>query len=84
MASKTLSIRVLCSLVLLLVLAATAVILMPARAEAEHTRCGYYFYYYSDDTYTELVGVRFYECDCRLSSWGTITPYRQLEWQGCH
>ena len=84
MASRILSTRVLCSLLLLLVLTTTAMILMPAGAEAEHTRCGYYFYYYSDATYTNLVGIRFYECDCRLTSWGTITFYRQLEWQGCH
>lgn len=84
MTARTLSSRVLCSLALLLVLAASAVTLMPATAEASHnTRCGNYFYYYSDATYTTLVGVRFYECDCTLNSWGTISFYRVIESLGC-
>jgi hypothetical protein len=58
-----------------------------AGGEAEaSTRCGTEFYYYSDATYTEVVGVWGWlptSCGCQSYSWGTITPYRTVQDSYC-
>jgi hypothetical protein len=74
--------RLLGTLLLLAILAAAAFVALPSAAEAQ-SRCGNYFYYYSDSTYTQLVGTRFYECNCWLFYWGVTTEYRIIEELDC-
>jgi hypothetical protein len=54
-----------------------ALLTPPAQAQ---NRCPSEFYYYSDDTYTDLVGYEVYACgNCAHSSWGVKTVYRVWE-----
>ena len=53
------------------------------RAQAQETRSGHEFDYYSDDTYTCLVGVFIYCNDGSLSSWGRTSPYSIVSDSGC-
>jgi hypothetical protein len=62
------------------VLAAIFAAYTPAPSQAQ-TRCGTEFIYYSDDTFTEVVGVRGWlpdYCGCQFYSWGCITSYREV------
>jgi hypothetical protein len=56
---------------------AAAVFISSARSEAQ-TRCGNEFYYYSDDTYTEVVGYEVWDCDCSHGFGGERTSYREI------
>ena len=58
--------------------AAAALLVTPGELEAR-TKCGTTFEYYSDATFTNLVGVRSWlpsSCGCDFSSWGSITIHR--------
>jgi hypothetical protein len=68
--------RLLLVLALSLALAATF-LLLPSRSEAQF-RCGNEFFYYSDATYTEIVGYQVWDCNCYYSSWGELTDYREI------
>ena len=74
--------RLLLALALIVTLAATF-LAAPPRAQATLGRCGNEFYYYSDATYTDLVGYEVYDCNCAHSSWGLRTVYRVIEPLGC-
>lgn len=73
--------------VLALVLGLAAALLPGAVGTAEaFTRCGTEFYYYSDASYTEVVGVYLWlpeECGCGFYHWGTITPYKTVQDSTC-
>ena len=59
--------------------------LAPSPSEAG-TRCGTEFQYYSDATYTELVGVRGWlpeECGCQFYTWGSLSVYKLTEDSWC-
>lgn len=64
--------------VVFLVVAGVAASLPPV-AEAQ-TRCGTEFQYYSDATYTELVGIRgwlpYESCGCQSYGFGDFTAYK--------
>lgn len=65
-----------------------AVALVPGTAGTAEasTRCGTEFYYYSDATYTDVVGVYLWlpeECGCGFYSWGEITPYKTVQDSTC-
>ncbi|HEY6252001.1 MAG TPA: hypothetical protein VI685_18755 [Candidatus Angelobacter sp.] len=53
------------------------------RAQAQETRSGHEFDYYSDDSYSCLVGVFIYCNDGSLSSWGRTSPYSIVSDSGC-
>ena len=53
------------------------------RAQAQETRSGHEFDYYSDDTYSCLVGVYIYCSNGSLSSWGRTSPYSIVSDSGC-
>lgn len=53
------------------------------RAQAQETRSGHEFDYYSDDTYSCLVGVYIYCSNGSLSSWGRTSPYSIVYDSGC-
>jgi hypothetical protein len=72
--------RLLLALALVVTLAAT---FLAAPPPSQADRCGNEFYYYDDDTYTNLVGYEVYECNCAHSSWGVRTAYRVIEPLGC-
>ena len=69
--------RLVLALTLPLLLAAILVI-SASPSEAQFTRCPSEFYYYSDDTYTCLVGYEVWDCNCNHYSWGEHTPYREI------
>jgi hypothetical protein len=72
-------------LALVLGLAAALLPGIAGTAEAS-TRCGTEFYYYSDASLTEVVGVRGWlpeECACQFYSWGVITPYKTVQDSYC-
>lgn len=51
------------------------------QASAQQTRCGTEFYYYSDSSYSCMVGLRGWlpwDCGCASYGWGSITPYREI------
>jgi hypothetical protein len=66
----------------ILALVGLAVILGFAAPEpAAADRCGTEFIYYSDASFTEVVGVRGwlpYECNCQFYSWGSITGFSEV------
>ena len=64
-------------------LAALFVLSVAAPSLAQETRSGHEFDYYSDDTYTCLVGVYIYCSDGSLTSWGSRTPYSIVSDSGC-
>lgn len=74
--------RLLLALALSFPLAATF-LAAPPSAQAVFSRCGNEFYYYSDSTYTNLVGYEVWDCNCTYSSWGSRTVYRVIEPLGC-
>jgi len=48
---------------------------------AAQTRCGTEFYYYSDSSYSCMVGLRGWlpeNCGCASYGWGSVTPYREI------
>jgi hypothetical protein len=67
------------TLVLVFLMVAGIAALTPAPAEAQ-TRCGTEFQYYSDATYTELVGIRgwlpYESCGCQSYGFGDFTAYK--------
>lgn len=66
-------------IVLPTVLATTILLSAPRNAQScTQSRCGCEFYYYSDASHTNLVGLRIYDCNCNLSSWGTISLHREV------
>lgn len=72
-------------LAFLIALAAAFLPGLDREAEAA-TRCGTEFYYYSDASYTEVVGVWLWlpeACGCQSYSWGTFTPYRTVQDSTC-
>jgi hypothetical protein len=71
--------RSLLALVLALCLAATFLALHPVSQAQAQYRCGNEFFYYSDDTYTYVVGYQVWDCNCYYSSWGVLTDYRQIQ-----
>lgn len=71
-------------LLTLLVVSLALALPRPVFACAEWQRCGSEFYYYSDATYTILVGYQGWECNpCTYSSWGEVTNYIQWLPQPC-
>jgi hypothetical protein len=69
------------AVLLALALVAVALCLVLLRpAESEAVPCGFEWRYYSDGTYTQLVGREGnlpHECGCTTYSWGTITLYKK-------
>lgn len=67
------------TLVVVFLVAAGVAASMPSAAEAQ-TRCGTEFQYYSDATYSDLVGMRgwlpYPSCGCQSYGFGDITPYK--------
>lgn len=50
------------------------------------TKCGTQYDYYSDASYTTLIGVRGYTyeaCGCQLYGWGSLSFYRTFSEVGC-
>lgn len=45
---------------------------------------GFYVTYYSDATYSEIVGERWYECGSGIGSWGIRTDYEYGYDFDCH
>lgn len=43
-----------------------------------YTAEGWYAEYYSDDTYTEVVGEGMFSCQNRLTIWGTRTEHSRI------
>ncbi len=74
--------RPLVAILLLLTLLAVSLALAvprPLFACSIYERCGSELYYYSDATYSVLVGYRGWECNpCNYSYWGQVTSY--VEW----
>lgn len=58
---------------------------LPAPSQAQLGRCGNEFDYYSDDTYTDQVGMRYWDCPpwCTYSAWGRTSPYVIVYDLGC-
>lgn len=50
---------------------------------AQETRSGHEFDYYSDDTFTTLVGVQIWCNNGSHFGWGRITPYVIISDSGC-
>ena len=72
--------RAVAALVVVFLLTAAVAALTPVPVEAS-TRCGLEFWYYSDDTYTDLVGIRGWwpwDCGCGSYGAGEITEYRLI------
>lgn len=70
----------------LLLAALTVALTLAVPAPASADRCGTEFYYYSDATYTEVVGVWGwlpYHCNCQSYMWGEITPYKEVRDSWC-
>lgn len=68
-------------LTVLLMVALVAVFAATPPSAAQSTRCGTEFDYYSDNTYSDIVGVRGWlpwDCGCASYSWGEVTPYRDV------
>lgn len=53
------------------------------RAQAQETKSGHEFDYYSDDTYSCLVGVFIYCNSGETISWGRTSPYSIVSDSGC-
>lgn len=53
------------------------------RAQAQDTKSGHEFDYYSDDTYSCLVGVRIYCNSGETMGWGQTSPYSLVYDSGC-
>jgi hypothetical protein len=74
------------ALLALTVLFAAAFFAAPDLGAEPTTKCGTQYDYYSDSSYTTLVGVRGYTdeaCGCQLYGWGTMTFYRIFSEVGC-
>lgn len=72
--------------VVLMLAALTAVLTLAAPTPASADRCGTEFIYYSDSTYTEVVGVRGwlpYNCNCQSYGWGSLSVYREVTDSWC-
>ena len=70
--------RVRLAVLVIAALATTFAAYTPAPSQAQ-TRCGTEFDYYSDETFTDLVGVRGWlpdSCGCQSYSWGSTTVFR--------
>ncbi len=63
----------------LLVVIATVATLVPQSADAIQGVCAYY----SDATYTTVVGARGTGCCGSVINWGITTPYRRCEQLYC-
>jgi hypothetical protein len=55
----------------------------PKNAGAQITRSGHEFDYYSDSTYTTLVGVAIFCNSGQTFRWGDVTPYSIISDSGC-
>jgi hypothetical protein len=51
--------------------------------QAQSTKSGNEFDYYSDDTYSELVGVRIYCSSGQTFGFGSTSPYSIVSPAGC-
>ncbi len=71
--SRRLQLALALSLLLITILA-----ISPAPGQAQFARCPSEFYYYSDWSFTELVGYEVWDCNCNHYSWGEHTPYREI------
>jgi Family of unknown function (DUF6289) len=70
----------------LIVLLALALLLSGAPSgptASATTRSGHEFIYYSDATYTTVVGVQVWCSNGSHSGWGQVTPYYKIEPSGC-
>lgn len=58
---------------------------LPTPSQAQDMRCGHEFDYYSDDTYSYQVGMRYWDCPpwCTYSAWGTTSGYVIIWDLGC-
>jgi hypothetical protein len=59
-----------------------ALLALPAKSRGQ-TRCGNEFDYYSDDTYSCQVGMRYWGCNCEYASWGRTSGYVIIQDLGC-
>jgi hypothetical protein len=50
---------------------------------AQETRSGHEFDYYSDDTFSCLIGVQIWCNDGSHSGWGQTSPYAIISDSGC-
>ncbi|HET9225869.1 MAG TPA: hypothetical protein VFR31_04340 [Thermoanaerobaculia bacterium] len=65
-------------------LATVLVLAFPETASAD--RCGTEFLYFSDASYSEVVGIRGwlpYSCNCQFYTWGEITIYKVVQDSWC-
>ena len=80
---------VLVTLTALLALAVVFVVVFftaPELGADPTTKCGTQYDYYSDATYSTLIGVRGYTdeaCGCQLYGWGSLSFYRIFSEVGC-
>lgn len=68
----------------LMALATVLVLAFPKTASAD--RCGTEFIYYSDASFSEVVGVRGwlpYSCNCQFYSWGSLSTYSEVQDSWC-
>jgi hypothetical protein len=70
-------------LIAVLFLFSFATVTAPKYADAQTTRSGHEFDYYSDSTYTTLVGVAIFCNSGQTFRWGTTTPYSIISDSGC-
>jgi len=81
---KAISVRRLRSLLIAaLFLFSFATVSAPTNAGAQITRSGHEFDYYSDSTYTTLVGVAIFCNSGQTFRWGDVTPYSIISDSGC-
>jgi hypothetical protein len=81
---KAISVRRLRSLLIAtLFLFSFATVSAPTNAGAQITRSGHEFDYYSDSTFTTLVGVAIFCNSGQTFRWGDATPYSIISDSGC-
>jgi hypothetical protein len=67
----------------IMVLTSFALTAPTIKLAAQETRSGHEFDYYSDDTYSCLVGVQIWCNDGSHIWWGTTSPYSIISDAGC-
>ncbi len=70
-------------LLLAAIVAFAALMAGAPRSSTATTRSGHEFIYYSDATYTKIVGVQVWCSNGSHSGWGQVTPWDKIEPSGC-